>query len=137
MKRQSPRHSAAASTKGHWKSVPDEHDYPAATDYLSLITTTEVAEGLVHSLRSVPLVWRKAKDLLRASGLPHLPIDNVHVAKDFAKVKAGRKLSPVLLVRGDLSTGAPLIIADGYHRICASYLVDENAEIPCRIVDAR
>jgi hypothetical protein len=29
-----------------------------------------------------------------------------------------------------------LTIADGYHRICASYLIDENADIPCRIVDA-
>jgi hypothetical protein len=25
--------------------------------------------------------------------------------------------------------------ADGYHRICASYHLDEDADIPCRIVD--
>ena len=25
--------------------------------------------------------------------------------------------------------------ADGYHRICASYHLNEDAEIPCRIVD--
>jgi hypothetical protein len=30
--------------------------------------------------------------------------------------------------------GIPAQIADGYHRICASYHVDENTEIPCRIV---
>jgi hypothetical protein len=29
-----------------------------------------------------------------------------------------------------------MTIADGYHRICASCHVDEDAEIPCRIVDA-
>jgi len=27
------------------------------------------------------------------------------------------------------------VIADGYHRICASHIVDEDTDIPCRIVD--
>jgi hypothetical protein len=31
----------------------------------------------------------------------------------------------------------PLIVADGYHRICASYHLDENTDIPCRIADLR
>jgi len=26
-------------------------------------------------------------------------------------------------------------IADGYHRVCASYHLDEDTEIPCRLVD--
>jgi hypothetical protein len=26
-------------------------------------------------------------------------------------------------------------VADGYHRLCASYHVDEATEIPCRVVD--
>jgi hypothetical protein len=38
-------------------------------------------------------------------------------------------------VRGDLHTNRPLVVADGYHRICASYHLDENADIPCRVVD--
>ncbi len=50
------------------------------------------------------------------------------------KVHDGVKLSPVLLVRGSLG-GWPLIVADGYHRICASHHLDENADVPCRIVD--
>jgi hypothetical protein len=29
-----------------------------------------------------------------------------------------------------------MTVADGYHRICASHHVDEDADIPCRIVDA-
>jgi len=36
----------------------------------------------------------------------------------------------VLLVRGQ-----PLLVADGYHRVCASYHLDENADIPSRVVD--
>jgi hypothetical protein len=27
----------------------------------------------------------------------------------------------------------PLTVADGFHRICASYHLDEDADIPCRI----
>jgi hypothetical protein len=49
------------------------------------------------------------------------------------KIRKGRELSPVLLVRGDLDSGRPLQIADGYHRVCASYHVDENTDIPCRV----
>jgi hypothetical protein len=80
-------------------------------------------------------VRHKAKDLLRSSQLPALPPENLHVARDIGKVKAGKKLSPVLLVRGQLGSDLPLIVADGYHRICASYHLDENADIPCRIAD--
>jgi hypothetical protein len=40
-----------------------------------------------------------------------------------------------LLVRGSLASGLPLTVADGYHRICASHYLDEDAEIPYRIVD--
>jgi hypothetical protein len=118
-----------------WMEEPEEHDYPAAGDYLTLLLDPAAAEAVVVALETAPLVHRKAKDLLRASGLPLLPADNVHVARDLKKVEDGRKLSPVLLVRGDLARGTPLVVADGYHRICASYHLDENADIPCRVAD--
>jgi hypothetical protein len=57
------------------------------------------------------------------------------VAKDLERVRAGGRLSPVLLVRGDMGKGRPLVIADGYHRICASHHLDEDADIPCHLVD--
>ncbi len=60
-----------------------------------------------------------------------------HVVNDLKKVKGGDHLSPVLLVRGRLGAGVPLTVADGYHRICAGYHLDEDADIPCRIVDAK
>jgi hypothetical protein len=114
----------------HWKDEPDDHDYPAAASYLSLLTEPSAAAALVESLRRANQIYRyKAKDILRASRLDLLPADNQHVAADLAKVKQGRKLSPVLLIRGE-----PLIVADGYYRVCASYHLDENADIPCRIV---
>jgi hypothetical protein len=119
--------------KQHWKSDPDDHDYPAAHDYLSLLVPEAVATALVEDLKKAALIHRKAKDLLRASCLAALADDNVHVAKDLAKVHKGEALSPVLLVRGEGPRGTPLVIADGYHRICASYHLDEDADIPCRM----
>jgi hypothetical protein len=121
---------------GNWKEEPEEHDYPAAEDYLSLVLPPAKAKQVVARLRTAPIVRRKGKDLLRSSGLRPLPPENFHVARDLKKVKEGKKLSPVLLVRGQLTADIPLTVADGYHRICASYHLDEDADIPCRIVDA-
>lgn len=125
----------ATTHKERWKESPDDHDYPAAEDYLTLISTPATARAIARRLRTAPLVHRKAKDLLRASTLPLLAPDNFHVAKDLKKVTQGKLLSPVLCVRGMVRLHVPLIIADGYHRICASYHLDEDAEIPCRITD--
>jgi hypothetical protein len=115
--------------KEHWKPEPDEHDYPAALSYLSLLMTPNSADRLTERLKHADLEHFKAKDILRASTLPLLPEENKHVAADLQKVADGKQLSPVLLIRGQ-----PLLIADGYHRVCASYWLDENASIPCRII---
>ncbi|MGH3869663.1 MAG: hypothetical protein ACRDQ4_26890 [Pseudonocardiaceae bacterium] len=122
-------------SKVTWKDQPDAHDYPAAASYLSLIVTSAQVSDLVDKLKAAPLEHYKAKDMLRASGLALLAPDNAHVAADLAKVKNNKALSPVLLIRGDLTRGIALQIADGYHRVCASYHLDENTDIPCRIAD--
>ena len=116
-----------------WKNEPDEHDYPAAAAYLSLIAPADVVEQIVASLREAPIQHFKAKDILRASRLTLLALENPHVAADLKKTQRNQKLSPVLLVRGDLENGTALQIADGYHRVCASYHIDENTDIPCRL----
>lgn len=113
-----------------WLPDPEEHDYPAALDYLSLLYPTEFAGVIVNRLRQCDTIVKKAKDILRASELPLLPKDNIHVKENLQKVKKGKKLSPVLLVRD-----RKLIIADGYHRICAIYYLSEDLEVPCRITD--
>ena len=118
-----------------WKREPEAHDYPAAEAYLTLVLEPGVVGEVVAGLERAEVEHRKAKDLLRASGLALLGPDNEHVARDLRKVDDGVKLSPVLLVRGDVRTGRSLVVADGYHRICASYHLDENAEVPCKIAD--
>ena len=122
-----------AEATPHWMDEPQEHDFPAAGDYLSLVMSEAEVAAVVDALRKASLVRRKAKDLLRASQLPLLPADNAHVAADLKKVAGGKKLSPVLMVRGHGEIA--LLVADGYHRVCASYHLDENTDIPCRIVD--
>jgi len=118
-----------------WKDEPEEHDYPAAASYLSLVATDAVVQATVAALREAPVTRHKAKDVLRASQLPLLPADNEHVARDLEKIAKGKELSPVLLVRGDLTRGLPAQIADGYHRVCASHHTDENVDVPARIVE--
>lgn len=119
----------------HWKTEPEDHDYPAAGHYLSLIFRDAEVTALIARLRTAPIQTFAAKDLLRASGLELLARDNAHVHHDLDKVKSGAKLSPVLLVRGDAGRGVALIMADGYHRVCASYWIDENSPIPAQLVD--
>lgn len=114
----------------HWKEDPDAGDYPAAHSFLSLLVGGAAARKLVKALKKQERPERfAAKDLLRASGLPLLSRSDSEVASDLEKVKAGEKLSPVLLVQGN-----PLWIADGYHRVCTSYHLDEKALVPCWIV---
>jgi hypothetical protein len=126
----------ASVTAVLWGDEPDEHDYPAAADYLALLASDAQVSEIVAALKKAPVVHKKAKDLLRASQLALLPQDNPHVGRDLKKINKGQRLSPILVVRGDLNTGVALQIADGYHRVCASYHTDENTDIPVRIVPA-
>lgn len=118
-----------------WLDEPEEHDYPAAAAYLTLLATPEDVKAIVKALRRAPVTVQKAKDILRASRLALLDESNAHVRSDLVKIHQGEKLSPILLVRGDVLSGTALQIADGYHRVCASYHTDENTDIPVKIAD--
>ncbi|MHA3018970.1 hypothetical protein ACXPWS_01725 [Mycobacterium sp. BMJ-28] len=117
-----------------WLDEPEEHDYQAAADYLSMLAEPAVVTATVEQLKNAKPLQRKAKDILRAAGLALLPENNAHVRNDLAKISDGKRLSPILLVRGQYGNNVPMQVADGYHRVCASYLTDENTAIPCRLV---
>jgi hypothetical protein len=117
-----------------WLEKPEAHDFPAAADYLALLADADTVSKLTEKLKAGAIAHKKAKDILRAARLRLLPVDNPHVARDLAKIKKEQPLSPILLVRGDFTKGVPLQIADGYHRVCASYHTDENTDIPVVIV---
>jgi len=117
-----------------WLDEPEAHDYDAAAAYLSMLAETGSVEKTVAALKAAKPVYQKAKDILRAAGLKLLPENNAHVRSDLSKISERTKLSPILLVRGSAVGGYALQIADGYHRVCASYLTDENTDIPCHLV---
>ena len=106
--------------------------YPAALAFLTLTFEPKQAKSLVKRLRKAGISKYEAKDLFRASGLPLLGGGSFHVERDRQKILAQTALSPLLLVRApDLGR---LVVADGYHRLCAVYTFDEDAIIPCKIV---
>jgi len=111
-----------------WLPKPEEQDYPA---YLKLHFAPKRSRALVKELEAARVTEFKAKDIFRASGLSLLGVSNSHVEHDRQKIAKRTPLSPLLLVR---DADAGLIIADGYHRLCAVYSIDEDALIPCKIV---
>lgn len=115
-----------------WHSYPQKHDYPAALAYLRLTFESRLAKGYEKKLKRAEMSTFTAKDIFRASGLSLLGVSNSHVEQDRSQIIRGNKLSPLLFVR-DVRRGG-LIIADGYHRLCAVYTFDEDAVIPCKIV---
>jgi hypothetical protein len=127
--------TVAKTKKERWESDAAADDYLAAGNFLRLLLAPARVTTVVDELRRARVDHHRANDLLRAAHLPLLPIDDTEVGKDLKKVKRGEKLSPVLLVRGALGTGPALTIADGYHRICASYHLNEDADIPCLITE--
>lgn len=115
-----------------WLLDVEEHDYPNADSYLRLLFQDDIAATMVARLRTAPMVEFKAKDIFRASQLSLLGISNARVVRDQQKIEKGERLSPLLLVRDERTS--KLIIADGYHRLCAIYGLDEDAPIRCKII---
>lgn len=115
-----------------WLDAPEAHDYPSALSYLSLVYPVTRARALVAKLRRAGVTVFKAKDIFRASSLSSLGVSNARVERDRKMIAKGTPLSPLLLVR-DPALGK-VVIADGYHRLCAIYSYNEDAEVPCQIV---
>jgi len=125
------RHKTSKKVEIKWLNEPEEHDCPAALSYLSVLCGEQTATTHVNQLKCASLSEFKAKDIFRASGLSLLGISNGHVKKDQQRIELGRELSPLLLVRD--AVHGKVVIADGYHRLCAVYSYDEDAVIPCKI----
>jgi len=115
-----------------WLPDVEEHDYPAAESYLRIIYSEERVSEIIAKLRNAAILTFKAKDIFRASQLSLLDVSNSHVEKDKKKILEGKLLSPLLLLR-DQQHGK-VVIADGYHRLCAIYDFNEDALIRCKIV---
>lgn len=115
-----------------WLADAEEDNFPAAESYLSLIYTGKRAARMVAKLRAAGIVKFKAKDIFRASQLSLVGVSNSHVERDKKKIQSGTSLSPLLLVRDEAN--GKVVVADGYHRLCAVYAFDEDAWIDCKII---
>ena len=122
----------APLTTVKWMSDVEDHDYPAAQSYLGLLYSNARVAEIIKGLRSAPMVQFKSKDIFRASGLSLLGVSNSHVEKDRKRIRDGDGLAPLLLVRDEKN--GRVVIADGYHRLCAVYEFDEDVLIHCKIV---
>lgn len=119
-------------TEIEWLPEVEEQDYPAAESYLRILYNEDRVTEMIARFKSSAIVEFKAKDIFRASQLSLLGVSNLHVEKDRKKIQKGKSLSPLLLLR-DESNGK-VVIADGYHRLCAIYEFDEDAWIRCKII---
>jgi hypothetical protein len=110
-----------------WKKEVATHDYAAASSYLSIRFGAARAEQVAAELRRLPVITRRANDILRATGRDPLPLSDPGVLKDLKKVLSGQKLSPILVAEAD--------IADGYHRLSLAYALDPYALVPLKLGD--
>jgi len=115
-----------------WLAQPKPNNYPAAQSYLNLVFDDKTATRYVQQLKRAAVSQFKSKDIFRASSLPLMGVSNFFVELDRKKILKGEALSPILLVRDTLNRR--VIVADGYHRLCSVYSIDEEAPIPCKIV---
>ena len=121
-----------STSRIRWLEEPEEKDYLAADSFLSMVLAPSALSETIAALRTAPLGHWAAKDLLRAAELPPLkPKQSAEVAEKLKKIKNGIPISPVLLIGGIRDY---LVIGDGYHRASAAYRVDEDAQVPGRLL---
>jgi hypothetical protein len=112
-----------------WLKDVAGHDYDAAYNYLSLKFDAKRASEIVDRMKGAKVTARRANDILRATGLSPLPLNDPGVQRDLLKLLNGEKLSPVLVC--DQKPGAD--IADGYHRVSLAYNIDPFMTVPLRV----
>ncbi len=115
-----------------WLDEVSEGNYIAAQSYLTLLFDEKTVAKIISKLRAADITQFKSKDVFRASQLSLLGISNARVEKNRNKIAKGESFSPILLLR-DQEHGK-VVIADGYHRMCAIYGFDEDVWIRCKIV---
>lgn len=118
--------------KVNWLPKPAQKDYEAAEAFLNLLYPAKKADGWTKDLKRARMSEFLAKDILRASGTPMSEVQAFDWSKQQKEIDDGTPLSPILLVKQD--DGGHLIIADGFHRLCALFANDQEIKVPCKIV---
>ena len=121
-----------------WSHVVDPEDFGHALDFLSLCMDPDDAKDYVDDLQDDAekgkIEHYKVVDIFRAAKA--VPATDDHAQDMVKKMNAGTKVAPAMLVRGEKSkTGSHPIIADGFHRLSASMMIDPEMRVPCIVAD--
>ena len=114
-----------------WLDDAPGKDYDSASHFLELVDNREHIDQLIARLRTAPVVEYKAIDLLRAAQLVVPKQDDLPTREQLAQIRNGEPLAPVLLVRVEALN--KVIVADGFHRICAAYRTDPDVKVHCKL----
>lgn len=115
-----------------WLPKPAEKDYPGAELFLNLLFGPKQASTYIKKLRKGAIAEFPAKDILRAADIAIDKVQAYDWARQRDEIRKGVQLSPLLLVRRD--NGGRLIVADGFHRLCAAFAANQEGLVPCKIV---
>lgn len=110
-----------------WEKKIDPEHIDAALGYLRLLFKKSKVKDIEQKLKqfSSNLTYHKAADLIRASSSQITPVTQKDVASQLQKIILKKPLQPIIII----TSGEKLYIADGYHRICACYNIDDEIEI--------
>lgn len=114
-----------------WLADASDSDYAAAAHFLALIDKPKEVDKALAEMRAAPTVEYKATDLLRAAHLAIPEADDRPTREQIKKIKKGQAVEPVLLVRAPALR--KVIVADGFHRICAAYRIDPDVTVHCKL----
>ena len=114
-----------------WQDDANPDDYEAAGHYLALVDNQKNIDKTLADLKAGTIVEYKATDLLRAAQLIVPKADDRPTREQIKKIKHGEPVSPVLLVR--VPALRKVIVADGFHRICAAYRIDPDVMLHCKL----
>ena len=117
-----------------WQDDANPDDYEAAGHYLALVDNQKNIDKTLADLKAGTIVEYKATDLLRAAQLIVPKADDRPTREQIKKIKHGEPVSPVLLVR--VPALKKVIVADGFHRICAAYRIDPDVMLHCKLAGA-
>ena len=117
-----------------WQDDANPADYEAAGHYLALVDNQKNIDKTLADLKAGTIVEYKATDLLRAAQLIVPKADDRPTREQIKKIKHGEPVSPVLLVR--VPALRKVIVADGFHRICAAYRIDPDVVLHCKLAGA-
>jgi disulfide oxidoreductase YuzD len=110
-----------------WKNSIKQSQLKNAVNYLSLLFEDSKLKKVTRLLNNpkVKVEYFKASDLIRAARQYPFDETDENVIEHKKKIKHSEPMEPVILVHSQ----EILYIADGYHRVCACYMIKNDMKV--------